>query len=740
VVNLIVSTQTAVRPGEGEREPTPVRARGIPRAQLQAIALQPWVWVAGLTLLGFLLRRIHLGTESLWFDEADIVAQARQPLSVLIEAFGRAGENGPLYTLMLHFWMGLYDNVPAAARLMHIVFGSSFEAPVRGISMLFGTAGIPAMYALARRVGGPALGLISAALLTFNPFDLWYSQDAKMYTTLVLMTLVTTLLYLRALEHNTRLLWTCYVVATWAMLTSHSLSGLVLLAQMVATPFLLRAMSRKAPDTEEPPNTAFRTQRLILSFVIILLPVLPIIWLRAAAVITGTVDTGNWYASASLADILLTIFVKFAVNQAAPTQLGGISGDAYIPDSSGVPIPWETIGALAMAALALTGAWMLIRRPALIHKTDDVKQQPGVANAAIVLALWVVPVLVFWIVTMLTPLFQPRYLIMALPPYLIMAAAGVWALRRVNVLLMALPLVLLGAATVAALTSINYSAQPQKEDWRGAMSYVQDHIRLRDVIIPFPGYVQTAANLYYHPGGPDLVPKRPISTISSLSTANYGQREMEDELRKLITCNERVWLVVSPVRAAREDPQNRVLQWFQYNFTTFDTQVFNGVTVYGIAFNSVYNCWSPNPTEPEKHTFENGIEFLGYIYELRDQSDNPVQKDASNLPLTLFWRTSQKLTEDYDIRIKVIDPSGQTVKDETLGPLNGYYPTTLWPINITLMDYRDLRLSGGLTPGDYTVTVQLYPQGQSATPLQLVGEGTDTIVFQKPLKIVPWEP
>jgi hypothetical protein len=40
--------------------------------RLAALALaRPWVWVAGLTFLGLLLRRYHLGYESLWFDEAD---------------------------------------------------------------------------------------------------------------------------------------------------------------------------------------------------------------------------------------------------------------------------------------------------------------------------------------------------------------------------------------------------------------------------------------------------------------------------------------------------------------------------------------------------------------------------------------------------------------------------------------------------------------------------------------------
>jgi mannosyltransferase len=174
----------------------------------------PWLWVVGLTIAAFVLRRFHLGAESLWFDEADIVAQARQPLGNLIDAFTRAGENGPLYTLMLHFWMLLYDNVPGAARAMHLLFGSSFEAPIRGLAMLFGTAAIPAMYLLARKIGGTTLGFLSAGLLVINPFHLWYSQDAKMYTLLLLMTILTTWLYLLALERNTVILWLLYVGAT----------------------------------------------------------------------------------------------------------------------------------------------------------------------------------------------------------------------------------------------------------------------------------------------------------------------------------------------------------------------------------------------------------------------------------------------------------------------------------------------------------------------------------------------
>ncbi|MEO5953129.1 MAG: hypothetical protein ABIQ44_11745, partial [Chloroflexia bacterium] len=331
-------------------------------------------------------------------------------------------------------------------------------------------------------------------------------------------------------------------------------------------------------------------------------------------------------------------------------------------------------------------------------------------------------------------------LIMALPSYLILASVGILALWRRNIVAAAVPVGLLAISMIAALFSVNYSPIPQKEDWRDAMQYVQDHLRLRDTIVPFPGYLQTAVKIYYKPGGSSLVPDRPIGTITSLSTKDYGERQMVEELERISMCNERIWLVVSPVRSEGEDPQQAVLHWFQYNFHTFDTQVFNGVTVYGIAFNSVYKCWSPAPDYIEPHAFENGLTFEGYIYELRDQSNKPVQADASYLPLTLFWKAQKPFDQDYDVRVRVISPSGAVVQEDRLGTLNGYFPTSQWQPPLTLMDYRDVRLPGGLTPGDYRVSIQVYPKGQTNNPLKLTGEGGDTITFEQPLTIVPWKP
>jgi hypothetical protein len=348
-----------------------------------------------------------------------------------------------------------------------------------------------------------------------------------------------------------------------------------------------------------------------------------------------------------------------------------------------------------------------------------------------------VPILVFWLVTLKLPLFQPRYLIMALPPYLIMAAGGLLALRRVQPVLAAGAALLLAAPTVVALSGVNYSAQPQKEDWREAVSYVQDHLRLRDVIVVYPGYMRTALDYYYRPGGPGDVPSVPVETVPSLRTEGFGEAELNDTLRRVVTCHERAWLVTSPLRQQQEDPGSKVQEWFQYNWLTFDTKVFNGVSVYGIAFNGQPNCWFPEPDHREPHQLSGGLDFIGYIYELR-RPDN-TQPDASYFPLTMYWRNREKLGTDYAARVVIKDPAGKVVVDEALGMLNGYWPTSKWAPNTETIDYRDLRLPGSLTPGDYTVSLQVYPQGHPDQPLRVDGGGTE-IRFGGPLRVVPWRP
>src|SRR4029079_10556402 len=256
------------------------------------LALQrEWVLVGLLTVVGLVLRRYHLGVESFWFDEADIVAQAQAPALHILTDFTKAGANGPLYTLLLHFWIGLV--------------GTS-ETAVRTLPMIFGTATIPLMYLVGRRLLTTTVGLFGALLLTVSPFHIWHSQDAKMYTLVVFVILGSLWLYLVALERDRPLWWAAYLLATWVALYAHILAALFLVAQLLVTPLLLRRIRPADPPTDRAAVKA-RRNRLLLAWGLLLLPFLPIALDRILALIAGNIVAG-WLTPISLGDMLGVLF------------------------------------------------------------------------------------------------------------------------------------------------------------------------------------------------------------------------------------------------------------------------------------------------------------------------------------------------------------------------------------------------------------------------------------------------
>ncbi|MGN6757473.1 MAG: glycosyltransferase family 39 protein [Thermomicrobiales bacterium] len=175
------------------------------------------VLLAAFTVTGLYLRLDQLGGQSLWFDEADVVMQARESLGALLRNFVTAGQNGPLFTLFLHFWTAL--------------FGVS-EAVVRLPSALAGAAAIPLVYALGRALHGPKLGLYAAGILTVAPYQHWYAQDAKMYALVVALALTSTLLLVLADGADWRGYWIGYAVVTTLALYVHVTVALLLAAQL----------------------------------------------------------------------------------------------------------------------------------------------------------------------------------------------------------------------------------------------------------------------------------------------------------------------------------------------------------------------------------------------------------------------------------------------------------------------------------------------------------------------------
>jgi len=131
-----------------------------------------------LILLGYWLRVHNLDAFSFWTDEGLTPERSGYPIAqilrndILIQGVVTTDTHPPLYYLILH--------------LTRQLFGLS-DFAFRYPSVLFGVLLIPLIYQLGRRMGGRAVGLIAALLAAVNPLQVYYSQEARMYSLLLLL-------------------------------------------------------------------------------------------------------------------------------------------------------------------------------------------------------------------------------------------------------------------------------------------------------------------------------------------------------------------------------------------------------------------------------------------------------------------------------------------------------------------------------------------------------------------------
>ncbi|MFN8587771.1 MAG: glycosyltransferase family 39 protein [Candidatus Eisenbacteria bacterium] len=130
--------------------------------------------IAAATLVAAALRLFRLGHQSLWIDEIFSWYSAGMggPLAVrdLLE-----NVHGPLYSLLLHACMRA---------------GGDAEWVLRAPSALAGILTVPAFAWLAARWLGRESAGIAAWVAAGSPFLVWYSQEARNYSLLVLLVCV----------------------------------------------------------------------------------------------------------------------------------------------------------------------------------------------------------------------------------------------------------------------------------------------------------------------------------------------------------------------------------------------------------------------------------------------------------------------------------------------------------------------------------------------------------------------
>lgn len=126
-------------------------------------------------------------------------------------------EHTPLYFLLSRAWVGLVGHSIASMRFL---------------TALFSVLVFPCLYWLCRELfGSPTPGWIAMALVAVTPVHLFYAQEARPYSLLSVMVLLSSVLLLRAMRTQTRASWIWYGLTVAAGLYTQLLFGLVTIAQ-----------------------------------------------------------------------------------------------------------------------------------------------------------------------------------------------------------------------------------------------------------------------------------------------------------------------------------------------------------------------------------------------------------------------------------------------------------------------------------------------------------------------------
>lgn len=388
-------------------------------------ARRVWAALAAVTVGAIVLRLPYLGNQSLWYDETFTRSIVTAPsIDSLWFRVKLTEGTPPLYYLVTWVWAK--------------PFGVGSDASLRATAGIAGAACAPAAFAALRRFVGDGAALAAAALVAASPMLGWYALDARAYSLLVLLALLSLWAVSLLLEEPTARRWVAWALAAAAALWTHYFAAFLVAAEVVVLLWRL-------------PGERARTLAWSAAVALLAVPLLPVL---SAQTDTRTDHIG----SLPLGDRL----------EQAARQL------AMGPNP---PRAWlEGIG-LVLLGVGVLGGVIAARREERLRSL--------VVLTAITLAL---PLLLS--VTDIEDRLLARNLLVAFPCLAGLAAVALVRLRGV-------PLALYLVVAVVTVVWIEGDWRYQNPDWRAAAEALPPQAA-RAPVAAFPALERPVAGVYLH--------------------------------------------------------------------------------------------------------------------------------------------------------------------------------------------------------------------------------------------------
>ncbi len=612
-----------------------------------------------LTLLAFFLRAYRLDFQSYWIDEAWTLFFAQLNPAELWQRLNTVEAHPPLYHPSTIGWVNL---------------AGSSEYALRFYSLVFGVLTVPITYRLGKTLGGSRLGLIAALLVAIAPFQIWHSQEARMYSLLTAASATSMWGFTAWLQQRDRRWWLLTVFGTlWAIAAHYH--GLMLIG--IQGLFLLLTIHKHW-------RRYLGWGAAMLTVVALYAPWLYFSWdlLR---------DRTNWVEQTTLLNTYLRSAIAYSVGEL-------------------VPRPQAIWLMLVFTGLYSLGLIYAVRRP---HKFGL-----GQQTLTFLLTFTLAPNLAAWLYGEIkATAYLERYLIPVQIGFLLTVALGITALtdsRRTWPRLTGL-LTLLSIILINGWVLFHHYFDPAyaKPDWRAAAHTIDAFALPGDGILLTGDGGEKAFDFYYN---------GPLPVYFDFNTPVPSPNEARQIIAERTDQHRRLWYVPygAPIDSLLEPwlTKNSYPAWHQWLGKKQLALYYTGP--------------APQHIEPLNARFADDA-GPGLTLLTAARPATPVSA-GDLLPVQLTWQANGPLPHDYQLSLRLVNPRGDIFTQSDWPPLAAFGPTTVWPARQPIPDPRALWLPVDAPPGDYALQLLVYnpatgaPLGQPVIVPNITVEAAKIIV------------
>jgi 4-amino-4-deoxy-L-arabinose transferase-like glycosyltransferase len=599
-----------------------------------------------LILLAFGLRLPNAERFSFWTDEGLTPLRASYSVPEILSNHVTIQEgvtndtHPPFFFLIVHFTRQIWGETDFAYR---------YPALLAGVLL------VPLLAAIARRMKGWQLGLVVAGLTAVNPLQIWYANEARMYTLAVLLVTAASYLLWRAIaEPSTQKLVQrlfLYVLLAGLAFYTHYTAAFLIAAQGIFWVLILWRQGYK---------------RLLGGTAVLAL-------LIAAPLIPYTVPRffRGYEASFTYVSpwIMLQDIVRFfALGRSADFEAAGTI--------------LLNVGAFLLLLAGLWGAGRGWKRPFLL-----------VWLLAIVLGLMAG--------SLVKPMYQGvRHIMLGSPAFLLLLGYGVITLgqglrtapgraRLAWGVGLALAVTVTAVGPVLALDNY-YQGRFGKDDFRSLVEYVEARAGDNDVFL-YNNAILLPLHEHYQ--------RRPDIAVTASPIYPYRADTSPPQLAALAQTYDRIWLVTDPPADGR-DANGVVQQWLDENLLLTESTFFASQTV-EVRVRAYDTEPATSTTFPENGrslnlSWPEYPELVGAVFQISE----PVALPA--IWLDLYWQGKAPTALD-GLRLQLQGPDGRLDRQVVETAVD---PQESWQADGLNRRSYAIPLPGGTPPGRYTVLAQ----------------------------------